>query len=413
MVTTSSGSSDSCAGSGGDFARAVALQADGKIVAAGYTNFGRCSPDYYRFALARYEVDGSPDAGFGKAGFVNTSVAACFVPKLREESLSWATDELKRSHCALGKVSTASSTIVAKGHVVSTHPALCALRQPLARVSLTISKGHRGSTAHKPPGAILFGSRVHLSCGGGGSGLSQLYAVNSDGTARQRLTWQRNAVEPDWSPDGRTIAFSRPTGGVLLMHADGSHVRAVVAGRGGAPTFSRDGKRIAFVLPATCTVCSSSGVIWTARTNGTDRHRIVKDGRSPDWSPDGKKIAFVGHDLDLYTVDATGGGRTAVTHGGNTVWPVWSPNGDEIAFIRAGETSWELAVVDVASGSTRVLASDVNGDARPAWSPGGGRIAYVRYTSTGEQLATIERTGGGLRVVTAMVGGSSGIAWRR
>src|SRR5207253_9905532 len=46
----------------------VAVQGDGKIIGVGYTNAGS-----YRFALARYNGDGSPDGTFGTAGQVTTS----------------------------------------------------------------------------------------------------------------------------------------------------------------------------------------------------------------------------------------------------------------------------------------------------------------------------------------------------
>lgn len=51
-----------------DFANAVLLQPDGKIVAGGYAYNGAL-PD---FALARYLPDGTPDADFGTAGRVTT-----------------------------------------------------------------------------------------------------------------------------------------------------------------------------------------------------------------------------------------------------------------------------------------------------------------------------------------------------
>ncbi|HZH35401.1 MAG TPA: LamG-like jellyroll fold domain-containing protein, partial [Pyrinomonadaceae bacterium] len=54
-------------GNGGDFANAVALQSDGKIVAAGYT-FLNSSGD--GFALARYNQDGTLDGTFGSGGKV-------------------------------------------------------------------------------------------------------------------------------------------------------------------------------------------------------------------------------------------------------------------------------------------------------------------------------------------------------
>ncbi|MFC8450639.1 calcium-binding protein [Kitasatospora sp. NPDC057223] len=55
---------------GADQARAVAVQPDGRIVAAGYT--GNSVGDY-DFALARYTANGSPDTGFDGDGKVTTS----------------------------------------------------------------------------------------------------------------------------------------------------------------------------------------------------------------------------------------------------------------------------------------------------------------------------------------------------
>ncbi|MBO0236811.1 delta-60 repeat domain-containing protein, partial [Vibrio parahaemolyticus] len=49
----------------------VAIQPDGKIVAAGL-HFGSQSRD---FALARYNPDGTPDTGFGNDGTVTTDFA--------------------------------------------------------------------------------------------------------------------------------------------------------------------------------------------------------------------------------------------------------------------------------------------------------------------------------------------------
>jgi uncharacterized delta-60 repeat protein len=140
-VTTYFGSIDSCSKQGGDFANAVELQPDGKIVAAGYSNFGRCSPDYDTFTLARYNPSGSLDASFGKAGKVKTSVAACDVPKLRGLSLSQARKAVTREHCALGKVSRVWSRTVKRGLVISQRPAPGGLLAPKAKVSLTVSRG--------------------------------------------------------------------------------------------------------------------------------------------------------------------------------------------------------------------------------------------------------------------------------
>src|SRR5439155_1103104 len=55
---------------GGDGARALALQADGRIVVA-----GRSCPSTCDFALARYNPDGSLDPSFGSGGGVLTEFA--------------------------------------------------------------------------------------------------------------------------------------------------------------------------------------------------------------------------------------------------------------------------------------------------------------------------------------------------
>lgn len=57
----------------GDGARAVAVQADGKIVAVGYVVNGGGD---YDFAIVRYNLDGSLDAGFGGDGIVTTAISA-------------------------------------------------------------------------------------------------------------------------------------------------------------------------------------------------------------------------------------------------------------------------------------------------------------------------------------------------
>ncbi len=58
----------------GSFANAVALQDDGKIVAAGtdYVDFSGDVSSNTDFALARYNADGSPDMSFGGTGQVTT-----------------------------------------------------------------------------------------------------------------------------------------------------------------------------------------------------------------------------------------------------------------------------------------------------------------------------------------------------
>ena len=404
-VTSSSGYSASCSNQGGDIAKAVGLQADGKIVLAGSSNFGKCSPDYYVFALARYTPDGSLDASFGGKGIVNTSVQACVVPRLHGESLAWAKSSAKRSNCTFGKVSKAPSHTVAKGRIVSQQPAACSVRGPKATFAVTVSTGsRRGISRPTHLGPIAFDSVSHLGCGGGGSGSSGIYVVEPDGSGRMRLTGQ-NAVMPAWSPNGRQIAYSAGgnVGNVYLMNADGSHVRLVVKGFAVSPVLSPNGKRLAYR--------TRSG-IWTARTDGKDKRKIVVGGPGfPTWSPDGRKIAYVER-TTIHTVSAKGGTPKAVPRVRDVYSVTWAPRGARAVALVDSEAGWGLRVVDLSTGSSHGVATNVDADARPAWSPDGKRIAYVRYGQTSQELVTVKAAGGGLRVVTRMIGDPHGISWR-
>jgi len=59
-------------GSGNDYALALGIQSDGKIVAAGYSSNG----SKYNFALVRYSTDGSLDTTFGAGGIVTTPIGS-------------------------------------------------------------------------------------------------------------------------------------------------------------------------------------------------------------------------------------------------------------------------------------------------------------------------------------------------
>jgi uncharacterized delta-60 repeat protein len=67
IVTTNLGAADSANG--------VAIQSDGKLVAAG-DSFSNGVPSTNRFALARYNPNGTPDGTFGTAGTVRTPIGA-------------------------------------------------------------------------------------------------------------------------------------------------------------------------------------------------------------------------------------------------------------------------------------------------------------------------------------------------
>ncbi len=141
-VTTSFGFNPPANGTSGDAANAVAVQPDGKVVAAGYSQFGPHT-EQYEVALARYDDDGALDPSFGTQGKATTSIAFCLVPKVKRQILGPARDAIRNARCTVGRVKRVYSRNVGNKHVVSQKPRAGAFRLEGAKVKLTVSKGRR------------------------------------------------------------------------------------------------------------------------------------------------------------------------------------------------------------------------------------------------------------------------------
>jgi len=176
------------------------------------------------------------------------------------------------------------------------------------------------------------------------------------------------------------------------------------------PTWSPDGKRLAFVGGADS---RSELYIISAGGHGLRRltHNNVSDG-TPAWSPSGRTILFSrkrgaggGHQLMLVSPTGTGV-RALPLHGGE---PAWSPDGEHIAWARAVKGAREetdnIWIAD-SDGSTRQLTHEHVGVAshHPTWSPDGRTIAFMRSppaaAGKGASIWPIGANGTGLRQVT-------------
>jgi TolB protein len=110
------------------------------------------------------------------------------------------------------------------------------------------------------------------------------------------------------------------------MTADGSRPRRLTwnAGVDADPTWSSDGRRIAFESKR-----GESSEIYVMNADGGGQRRLTRegeDGGDPAWAPDGRRIAFVG-DNGVYVIRADGLGLRRLTRSRDDRFPGWVPAG--------------------------------------------------------------------------------------
>jgi eukaryotic-like serine/threonine-protein kinase len=202
------------------------------------------------------------------------------------------------------------------------------------------------------PASIKRGNYSEFSISPNGRSLAtRVYAVNDDiwtydiaSGAPLRFTFEPlDEIFPQWSSDGTRIAFGTRTGTIFWKSSDGSGPREELT-RGAYPrypvSFSRDGKRMAFVEIHP----SRRGDIWLMPLDGDRRPDPLiatdADERDARFSPDGQWLAYVsdetGRDEVFIRPIGTHGARKQVSSDGGTR-PTWSANGHELFFAKGDQ----------------------------------------------------------------------------
>jgi len=225
----------------------------------------------------------------------------------------------------------------------------------------------------------------------------EIYIMEPDGSNLTRLT--ENSVrddEADLSPDAQFIAFERQLGSdwmIMIMESDGDNERELVPGR--QPDWSPDGRSIAY---ETFTVPQQIAFVDVATENVRQLTNTRNNSRAPSWSPDGDEIVFmteVDNSWQLAILDVDSGRQRQITSGGlNKRFPVWSPDGDLIAYntLDANGAPDHIWVIEPSGeNATRLTSEGQNG--RPAWSPDGQYLLFNSNRSERWLIYRMERDG--------------------
>jgi TolB protein len=205
-------------------------------------------------------------------------------------------------------------------------------------------------------------------------------------------------------------------GDLYLANADGTGLHALTSGHGDmAPTFSRDGTRIAFWSGASCPGNSPCVGPFSLRVVDADGSRPVTIdqgvGELPDatitWSPDGGRLAYlktINGTERILVADLRSGTASAI--GGpdlDASTPQWSPSGDLIAFIGSHLGGANSVYVAPAAGGPAVKIADPDGAANvgPAfWSPDGSTLVFYAATVEPSDIYSVKADGSGLQDLT-------------
>ena len=219
----------------------------------------------------------------------------------------------------------------------------------------TVMATHTQTATKTPQGTPQGGGVGQIAFVSERTGSPQIFLINVDGSGLVQVTSEREgACQPEWSPDGSSLAYISPCEGnnesykgasifVINIENGDTHQISTLGSGDYDPAWSPDGGQLAFTSLQT-----GRPQVFIYDFESGEAHRLMNRtmvNRTPAWSPDGSQIVFVTPNPDnnlptLFIVDSAGQENPRTILGSafkETFRPDWSPEGDLIVFDLAEE----------------------------------------------------------------------------
>jgi TolB protein len=236
-----------------------------------------------------------------------------------------------------------------------------------------------------------------------------VYISDYDGANQIRVTpGQRLNINPNWTPDGRSIAYTAygPRVPQILVSNIYLGTRDTLTddkSQAFLPVFSPDGTKICFMSDR-----DGQMDIYVMNRDGSGTRRLTTNpaaDSTPTWSPTGTQIAFTSDrsgSAQLWVMEADGLNQRRLTFNDSYAdRATWSPAPfNEIAYAARSGPGFDIRIYDVATGQSHQLTNGEGSNESPAFAPNGRHLAFTSTRAGKVQIFTIGRDGKGLAQVT-------------